>query len=89
MPVKKSEVRKAAGKLVSAIQKEWGDAVGEPEATESEDVMHHSHVLLGANSPNELAVILKGKSIAEYLGVLWVKAHPAVLPYIKKLEEAQ
>ena len=89
MPVEKTKVRKTAGKLVSAIQKEWNRELGEPGAVVSEEVMHNSHGLLQANSASELAAILNGKSVSEYLGVHWVKAHPAVVPYIQILEVVQ
>ncbi len=89
MPVNKSDVRKAAGKLVSAIQKEWGDELGELGAPESEEVMNSCHELLAANSSTELTNILHGRSVTEFLGLHWVRAHPAVLPYIEKLEAAR
>ena len=89
MPAKKSDVRKAAGKLVSAIQKEWELELGEPGAAVSEEVMHNSHDFLKANTSEELAQILNGRTVAEFLGVQWVRVHPSVLQFIKKLESAR
>ena len=88
MPAKKTEVRKAAGKLVSAIQKEWGDELDDPGAVVSETVMHNCHALLHANTAEELQKILNGRSVEEFLGIHWVKAHPTVKPFIRKLESA-
>lgn len=89
MPAKKSEIRKAAGKLVSAIQKEWALELGEPGAAVSEEVMYNCHDLLKANSAEELAQILNGKTVSEFLGIHWVRAHPSVLQFIKDLELAR
>ena len=79
MSVKKSDVRKAAGKLISVVQKEWGDELGEPGAIVSEEVMHNCHGLLDANSPAELAKILNGMSIAEYLGLKLIQRFYRIL----------
>ena len=86
MARKKTEIRTAAGKLTSAIQKEWGNELGELHASASEEVMNLSHGFLHAESAEDLRSLLGGKSIAEYLGVSWVADHPAVKCYIADLE---
>ena len=79
----------AAGKLVSGIQKEWGEEVGEPSSPVSEEVMHTSHSLLqSAAAHGSLSPVLGSASIVEFLGAEWVRAHPRVLPYIQALEAA-
>jgi hypothetical protein len=42
----RTELEAAAGKLISAIQKEWHSEAGEPESAASEAVMHLAHELL-------------------------------------------
>jgi hypothetical protein len=88
MPRERSELEKAAGKLISAIQKEWTDEAGLDCAAESEEVMHRSHSLLQAAHGNSFDVsVLNGGSIAQFLGEGWVGRHPRVIPAIKLLHE--
>ena len=82
----KSPLEAAAGKLISAIQKEWFDEIGESSADESEQVMHTSHGLLHGAKTGSIAGVLGGGSVPEFLGSKWVAAHPNVWPFIKALE---
>jgi hypothetical protein len=86
MPRSRSPLERAAGQLISAIQREWHAEIGEPAAAESEAVMHASHGLLQAAKSGSLVAVVGDKSISEFLGKEWVKAHPRVLPYIEALE---
>jgi hypothetical protein len=87
MPKHRTDLEKAAGLLISAVQKEWGDVVGEPGAEVSEEVMHNCHSLLQAAKTIEgLSNALDGRSVTDYLGRSWVRLHPDVLPAIKSLE---
>jgi hypothetical protein len=79
----------AAGKLIGAIQKEWGIDAGEPESAESEDVMHAAHDLMQAASKfGSISNVVGSGSVSTFLGE-WVAAHPRVLPYIVALEVAR
>ncbi len=86
MTRKRTPLEAAAGKLISAVQREWGIEIGEPQAVESENVMHNCHVLLQAAKTGSLTFALSGISVTEFLGSNWVTSHPNVLPYIRFLE---
>lgn len=86
MPKKKSALEQAAGKLISAIQKEWGKELGESTEEVSEEVIGKGHDLLQASTSNEVTKILCGLTVTQYLGELWVRRHPAVKEYIEKFE---
>jgi hypothetical protein len=59
----------AAGKLIAAIQKEWGIEAGEPESAASEDVMHAAYGLLQAASNfGSIESAIGSGSVAAYLG---------------------
>lgn len=88
MPRSKTLSEKAAGKLISAIQKEWGEEVGESTSEISMDVMDSVHVLIQARTANEMKKTLDGKTLIQYLGDLWVKRHPAILEPLTNLEQA-
>jgi len=79
----------AAGKLIAAIQKEWGNEIGEPGAVGSENVMHAAHQLLQAASKlGSIKSVIGQGSVSAYLGAQWVQAHSQILPYIAALEDA-
>ena len=88
MTKRRTDTEAAAGKLISAIQKEWGEELGYPVAEESEEVMGKGHDLLKGATANELRKILDGRTVSEYLGSSWVEKHPSVMPAIEALEAA-
>ena len=87
MPRNRSDIQRAAGKLISSIQKEWTKLLGCPGAEVSEEVMHNSHKLLGAASDGRLREFLSDRTIEDYLGRNWVRAHPEIRPEIKALQD--
>lgn len=89
MPRHRTKIEEAAGKLASAIQREWGDEVGQPCADASEEVMHTSHDLLKAAKGGSVASATGGRSVTDFLGEKWVKEHPRVNPFIAALEAAE
>lgn len=86
MPRVRDPLELAAGKLVSAIQREWGAEAGEPAAAASEEVMHSSHSLLQAAKQGSIAGVVGSGSVSAYLGEQWVRSHPRVWPHIQALE---
>ncbi len=88
MTKRRTAAEAAAGKLISAIQKEWGEELGEPTADEGEDVMGKGHDLLKAAKESELRKLLSGRTVTEFLGRSWVEGHRSVIPAIEALEEA-
>jgi len=78
MSKNKTQLERAAGKLISAIQKEWGKEERESEAGFSEEVMDKGHDLLKAVKDNNILTVLNGLSVAQYLGKIWVHKHKNV-----------
>lgn len=90
MPRHRTPLEAAAGKLIVAIQKEWGSEAGQPWAARSEAVMHSAHALLqAASKEGSIESVIGPGSVRTFLGWEWVDAHPTVLPYIADLEAAQ
>jgi hypothetical protein len=87
MSANKTPLERAAGKLISAIQKEWGEEVGESTADVSESVMNRGHDLLKAAKDKEVSSVLIGQSVIQYLGEIWVRRHPSVKEYIARFEK--
>lgn len=88
MPREKSESERAAGKLISAIQKEWGLELGEAQAEQSELVMGRAHELLQARNAVSMLNILGSKSVKEFLGESWLQSHKGIEPSVFELEAA-
>ena len=88
MPKEKTQLESAAGKLISAIQKEWGEEAGEPEAEISEEVINKGHDLLAGAKNNNVKSVLNGMSVAQFLSDLWVQKHPNVMQSIAIFEAA-
>jgi hypothetical protein len=89
MPRHRTPLEVAAGKLISAIQREWDAEVGTPESVVSEEVMHAAHSLLQAAKADSMASVIGTGSVSDFLGKPWVHAHPQVWPYIQMLESVQ
>lgn len=88
MPKEKSESERAAGRLISAIQKEWGLELGETLAEQGELVMGRAHELLQARNAVSMLNVLGAKSIKEFLGSSWVQSHESIKRAIFELEIA-
>jgi hypothetical protein len=83
MPRKRNPVGIAAGKLILAIQKECAEVIGKPEAIPAQRVMHRARTLLQASQSSSVLSLLDGRSVVEYLDVVWVEMHPSVKPSIE------
>jgi hypothetical protein len=72
MPKHRTALEKAAGRLVSSVQKVWILQLGEDEAASSERALGQAHLLLQAAAAGELRAVLGARSVEEFLGELWV-----------------
>ena len=86
MTAQRTAQEAAAGKLISAIQKEWTAELGEPHADQSEQAMNRAHDLLQAAKAGTVRECLNGQTVAQFLGQNWVMQHARVLPSITALE---
>lgn len=81
MPKNRSNLELAIGKLVVAVQQVWNDECGLPEAEASLSVMYRCHSLLPAVKSGDLVYFLKGRTVAGYIGGLWLDSHREVVPF--------
>ncbi len=82
----KTPLEATAGKLISAIQKEWSQESGTSTEDEAEDVTHQSHDLLKGAKTGTIAAALAGGTVAGFIGEAWVASHPGVQPYVAALQ---
>lgn len=81
----RTEVERAAGRLVSAIQREWVAALGTAEGSNAERVLQQAHGLLLAIRRDALEDEVGQKTVSQYLGADWVEAHAVVKQKIEEL----
>ncbi len=86
MPRNRTELEKLAGKLISSIQKVWGEQSGEEQAEISEEVMYKGHDLLQAGSIENMNSLLGSLSVSEYLGEEWLQSQPQIMEQVKRIE---
>lgn len=75
----RTSLQRAAGNLVSSVQKVWILQLGEAEASSSERAFGLAHQLLQAASS------VGARSIEEFLGDAWVLRHPSTHEAIEAL----
>jgi hypothetical protein len=83
-----AELARHLSKLISAIQRQWMEQLGEPEAPLSEAAMHRAHKLLTAAQEGRAAAALAGGSVADFLGRDWLDAQPWAGPHVQKIQAA-
>ena len=83
MPRKRNPVGIAAGKLILAIQKEWSEVAGTPDAARAQRVMDRARVLLQASESSSVLNLLDGRTAVEYLDAAWVEQHPSIKPHVE------
>lgn len=88
MSRERTVLQRASGKLVLAIQKEWGAELSGPAADASEQVMHTAHDFLPARTAGELRAVLGSLTVRQYLGESWISRHTGVEPFIDAVENA-
>jgi len=86
MTKSRTNIEEAAGQLISAVQKEWGAELGESQAVASEDVLDNAHELLQAAKAGNLVEFLNGRTVAEFMGELWLERHPSIKAAVSFLE---
>jgi hypothetical protein len=84
----KSEFELAAGKLISAIQKEWLEESGESTFEFSHDVMDAAHRLLQCRTPELAKQLLGARSVEQFLGEVWIRRHQSVASEVGRLQRA-
>ncbi|MGA2707770.1 MAG: hypothetical protein ABSF86_05145 [Steroidobacteraceae bacterium] len=86
MPREASNLERALGRLLTAIQSEETRAIDTPEWRRTHAALRRAEVLYWAAKKSMLGDALGEQSPRAYLGVEWLARHPRVLPAIQDLE---
>jgi hypothetical protein len=86
MPRESSELERALGRLLTAIQREETGALDRSEWRMAHAALGRAENLYWAAKRASLAAALGTATLREYLGVEWLSRHPRVLPAIQDLE---
>jgi hypothetical protein len=88
MPKRRSDLQLAIGKLIVSVQQAWNDEIGLPEDEETLSVMYRCHSLLQAATVSDLTDFLKGRTVASYVGGLWLGSHLETVPFVDAVAAA-
>jgi len=86
MPREASELERALGRLLTAIQSEETRALGSREWAPTHMTLGRAEGLYWAAKRRTLAQALGEQSPRAYLGLDWLARHPRVLPAVQELE---
>lgn len=88
MPKNRSDLQLAIGKLIVSVQQAWNDECGLPEAEETLSVVYRCHSLLQAAKAGDITDFLEGRTVAGYIGGLWLGRHPEAVPFVDAVATA-
>jgi hypothetical protein len=80
---------RAAGKLISAIQREWNMEIGEAMPMPPNTPWVSRMASFQAVSQGRLEQELNDRAITNHIGAPWIKRHPAVAQAIQALEQTR
>jgi hypothetical protein len=86
MPRESSELERALGRLLTAIQGEKTRSLDSPEWRAAHAALDRAEILYWAAKRASLGEALGTSTLREYLGLEWLSRHPRVLPAIQDLE---
>ncbi|HMD72878.1 MAG TPA: hypothetical protein VKG05_03350 [Steroidobacteraceae bacterium] len=86
MPREASELERALGRLLTAIQSEETRAINSPEWAPTHATLARAEGLYWAAKRRTLGQALGEESPRSYLGLAWLARHPRVLPAVQELE---
>ncbi len=86
MPKEASDLERALGRLLTAVQSEETRAVDSPDWRATHAVLGRVEALYWAAKRAMLAETLGEAGLRDYLGPQWLTQHPRVLPAVQDLE---
>jgi hypothetical protein len=89
VPRRKTATEVAAGQLVLAIQKIWGQRVGTDRAAAAEAAMNRAHELHQAARRGTLEHLLGNTTAADFIGREWIECHPGIKKAADGLQAAR
>jgi hypothetical protein len=83
-----SEPAGQLSKLISALQKQWREELGGPEAPATEAALKRAQDLLTAVRDGSAPRLLAESTVHGYLGEAWLTANPWAGPHVQRIEAA-
>lgn len=71
-------------KLIAAIEREWREELGGPEATLTETVLRKVHRFLTMLKKNDANNTIEG--LQAQIGPDWLESHPWATPYVLRID---
>lgn len=73
-------------KLIAALERQWREELGGPEAAATALVLRKAHGLLKVANADQPAVFAPGQRLRDYLGAAWVDLNPWAAGPIDKID---
>lgn len=86
MPRETTDLQRALGRLLTAIQSEEMRAVDTPWWAATHAALRRAETLYWAAKQSSLDEALGARSPRDYLGSEWLSRHPRILPAVQDLE---
>jgi len=81
-----TDLQRALGRLLTAIQSEEMRALGTPWWSDTHAALRRAEELYWAAKHGRLEVAMGARSPRDYLGQDWLSRHPRILPALQDLE---
>ncbi|MFN5745164.1 MAG: hypothetical protein ACK443_03630 [Methylococcaceae bacterium] len=87
MQNRQSDQARQLSKLISAMQKQWQQELGELGAALTEAALRGAQNLLSASHSGAIAGMLASAPIEHHVGMDWVAANPWAQPYLSHIAQ--
>lgn len=79
-------LRRELSKLIAAIEREWREELGGPEAPLTESVLRKVHRLLTTLKQENARC--EHERLLNQIGPDWLESHPWAAPYVQRIDAA-
>jgi len=84
----RQRLRREISKLIAAIEREWKEELGGPEAAATEKALRKTHLFLTCLTDDKPWGLEPPETLSEILGEDWLESHPWAIPHVAKIQKA-
>lgn len=88
LSLNRQSLRREISKLIAAIEREWKEELGAPEAVATERALRKTHQFLTGLSEGKPPGMEPPETLSDVLGAAWLESHPWAIPHVAKIQKA-
>jgi hypothetical protein len=88
LSVDRQRLRREISKLIAAIEREWKEELGAPEAVATERALRKTHQFLTGLTDGKPLGLETPETLSDLLGAAWLESHPWAIPHVAKIQKA-